>query len=251
MSDLLDKIQTGTVVRCASQKKKPTNGSVRKTDSVGEVDVSYKGARYDYHAMLEYSVAGRHDKDYFAEWGRWGSGTALQEKFLKAVDAGMIPIRKFNLSLVSDCTYNTLNLNSLDGIFGENITIANFDLNILRQDSFLKIGDKVVLQVVATKSLCRRGLEEVGKQQGLTANEALIKLFQRRKIGDPHTGIVCLTVQPGTIKIGDTVTNVISPAAGQPWTPVEESHSIDQKIKFVTPDQLNLIKTYKLYTGEQ
>lgn len=252
MTSLLDKVQTGTVVRCAVQQQRPVD-LVRKNESLNEIIVLFNGALNDHHAMLEYDTRGRYEEDYFKEWGRWGNGVSedLQKKFNDAVDQGLIPIRKFTVSLVSNYTYNTVGSTKLDGIFGENITIENFDLNILRQDSFLKIGNDVVLQVTAMKSLCRRGLLEIAKQQNLTTGNAMIKLFQQREIGDPHCGIVCQVMRPGTIKAGDMVTNVISPDAGQPWAPVEKSQSIDQKIKFVTPDYLRLMKSYKLYTDDK
>jgi hypothetical protein len=252
MSDLLDKVQIGTVVRCATQQQRLAD-SVRKNDSLNEIRVLFNGALNDHHAVLEYNTSGRHEEDYFKEWGRWGDGVSgeLQKKFNDAVDDGLIPIRKFTVSLVSDYTYNTVGSTKLDGIFGENITIENFDLNILRQDSFLKIGNDAVLQVTAMKSLCRRGLSEIAKQQDLTVGNAMIKIFQQREVGDPHCGVVCQVVRTGTIKAGDKVTNVISPNAGQPWYPVEKSQSIDQKIKFVTPDYLRLMRSYKLYTDDK
>ena len=231
----LDKVQTGIVTRCASQRVR-NKESVLKNESINCVSVSIQGVDNDYHRFFK--VESNLDKNVAIF--KWAGFAKEKDNFLKMVADGYVPVIRGNISLTDNLTYNIVG-QLPDGSLGENLTIEGIDLNVLRVNSFIQIGNEVVLQVKARRSICLRGFKSK-----LRVNAVLKK--PNSNVGDAHVGILCLAVRAGTIKTGDKVVTIpCKNKIGLPWQAIPDSTLIKERVEYLSQFELGQYLNYNVY----
>ncbi|HHU09924.1 MAG TPA: MOSC domain-containing protein [Intrasporangiaceae bacterium] len=87
-----------------------------------------------------------------------------------------------------------------DGTFGENLTTEGIDLERLRLNQRLRVGEQVVLEVSVPRSPCRTFQEHLG-----------VGGWVKRFAAHGRCGIYTRVVMPGTIAAGDPIELVGTP----------------------------------------
>ena len=198
--------------------------------------MSLQGVDSDYHRIFRIES----DLNKNAVIFKWSGFAKEKDNFLKMVSDGYVPVIRGNISLADNLTYNIVG-QLPNGSLGENLTIEGIDLNVLRVNSFIQIGNEVVLQVKARRSICLRGFKS-----RLHVNAVLKKSIDN--VGDAHVGILCLAVQPGTIRAGDKVVTIpCKNEIGLPWQAVPDSMLIKERVEYLTQDKFQQYIDYNVY----
>jgi hypothetical protein len=242
----VDKEQTGYVIRCGIKirdGKSDPNSPVRKNDREGSIVVDYTGAHGDTHSG--YTIGKMiHPIGRLQDGNRYNTRyNNIPEYFLESVrtnkDQGNVLVARGNISLISDICYKMFGSDDY-GILGENITVSNIDLNILRENSFIKIGNEVVLWVKAEKTVCFKGYRELIGPDRLDYVTEVVSRFPDGAFA--HKGILCTVVKPGTICNGDTVTTIVDDKlVGTELLPLPVARRYEHRTEFLTPEVYNKV----------